>query len=324
MKVAWLRVDTQTILTIGPHVITKNHRVSVTRGDPQAWALTLRDVRLSDGGHYMCQINTEPMITQTHHLQVYVPPDITSSSSEVMVREGDNVTLHCATSGTPPPTITWRREDSAQIRVGLQNVSKWSGVWLNMTDVRPELNGAFLCIATNGVPPSVSKRILLHVLCKPSVRATHKMIGGYLGDPVVLRCTMESNPPPAVFWTHIDGKRLQNGTKYQASMTSQGYKHTAALRIWNVSREDIGAYHCNADNPLGSARDDITLYTLVTTTSTTTTIATEPTTSETTVATTLPYVELELNEEEPEPFSDDVVVVLSQQQMQNLDLSPSS
>lgn len=51
-----------------------------------------------------------------------VPPDIvdSGSSGEVIVREGDNVTLHCAASGTPPPTIAWRREDLAQMTVAGQ------------------------------------------------------------------------------------------------------------------------------------------------------------------------------------------------------------
>lgn len=48
-----------------------------------------------------------------------VPPDIinSSSSGEVVIRENDNVSLHCAASGTPQPLITWRREDSAQMTV---------------------------------------------------------------------------------------------------------------------------------------------------------------------------------------------------------------
>lgn len=68
-QVAWLRVDTQTILTIAGHVITKNHRVTVNHGDG-AWTLGLRDVSEADGGRYMCQVNTEPMMSQTHLLQV--------------------------------------------------------------------------------------------------------------------------------------------------------------------------------------------------------------------------------------------------------------
>lgn len=66
-----MRVDTQTILTIEQHVITKNHRVGVSRGEPHAWTLTLRDVRPSDIGLYMCQINTEPMMSQSYKLHVH-------------------------------------------------------------------------------------------------------------------------------------------------------------------------------------------------------------------------------------------------------------
>lgn len=68
-QVAWLRVDTQTILTIAGHVITKNHRISVAHGDG-AWTLGLRDLGPADGGRYMCQVNTEPMMSQTHYLHV--------------------------------------------------------------------------------------------------------------------------------------------------------------------------------------------------------------------------------------------------------------
>ncbi|KAJ0178851.1 hypothetical protein K1T71_005626 [Dendrolimus kikuchii] len=327
-KVAWLRVDTQTILTIGPHVITKNHRVGVTRGD-HAWALNLRDVRPADGGLYMCQINTEPMITQTHHLHVLVPPDIvdSDSSGEVIIHEGDNVSLHCAASGTPQPLITWRREDSAQMTVAAVNVSKWSGVWLNMSSVSREMNGALLCIATNGVPPSVSKRIILHVLCKPSAWMTQKMIGAYIEESVLLQCKIEAKPPPIVYWTHIDGNKLHNDSKYQASIKSESYKHTAELCIKNVSREDIGTYYCHAENSLGSAFDDVTLYTLaMTTTTSTTTTQITTTILEVTSTPVQLYAELEVsNHDEPQyPDEDAFVVVLSQHQMQNLDISPSS
>lgn len=45
-------------------------------------------------------------------------------------------------------------------------VSKWNGAWLNMSSVERGSSGAYFCIASNGVPPSVSKRVLLRVLCK--------------------------------------------------------------------------------------------------------------------------------------------------------------
>lgn len=69
-QVAWLRVDTQTILTIHSHVITKNHRISVTHTDEINWYLKIKDVRETDRGFYMCQINTDPMKSQIGYLDV--------------------------------------------------------------------------------------------------------------------------------------------------------------------------------------------------------------------------------------------------------------
>lgn len=69
-QVAWLRVDTQTILTIQTHVITKNHRIGVKHSEHRTWHLQIRDVRESDRGWYMCQINTDPMKSQVGYLDV--------------------------------------------------------------------------------------------------------------------------------------------------------------------------------------------------------------------------------------------------------------
>lgn len=69
-QVAWLRVDTQTILTIASHVITKNRRIGVSHSEHRTWFLHIREVRPTDRGGYMCQINTDPMKSQTGVLDV--------------------------------------------------------------------------------------------------------------------------------------------------------------------------------------------------------------------------------------------------------------
>lgn len=48
---------------------------------------------------------------------VSVPPDILDypTSTDMVVREGSNVTLRCAATGTPEPTVTWRREAGGTI-----------------------------------------------------------------------------------------------------------------------------------------------------------------------------------------------------------------
>lgn len=49
-----------------------------------------------------------------------VPPDILDyqTSTDMVVTEGSNVTLRCAATGSPEPSITWRREDSQLILLG--------------------------------------------------------------------------------------------------------------------------------------------------------------------------------------------------------------
>lgn len=87
------------------------------------------------------QINTDPMKNQVGYLNVVgecihfkinfllsrsfvcsVPPDILDypTSTDMVVREGSNVTLKCAARGSPTPNITWRREGSEPIVISGQ------------------------------------------------------------------------------------------------------------------------------------------------------------------------------------------------------------
>lgn len=50
---------------------------------------------------------------------VSVPPNIDDSlsSTDVIVREGANVKLNCHASGSPPPSVKWRRDDGTKINI---------------------------------------------------------------------------------------------------------------------------------------------------------------------------------------------------------------
>ena len=52
-------------------IVSRNHRLTVTTStDRKHWKLTIRDVRPTDQGWYMCQISTDPMLSQMGHLEV--------------------------------------------------------------------------------------------------------------------------------------------------------------------------------------------------------------------------------------------------------------
>nr|XP_012216576.1 PREDICTED: lachesin-like isoform X1 [Linepithema humile] len=277
-KVAWLRVDTQTILTIANHVITKNHRIGVTHSEHKTWLLHIRDVRESDRGNYMCQINTDPMKSQIGYLEVVVPPDILDypTSTDMVVREGSNVSLRCEATGSPKPNITWRREDSELIILGnSQEVPTVDGSIFNITKVNRLQMGAYLCIATNGVPPSVSKRILLLVHFTPMIWIQNQLVGAQEGQQMTLECNSEAYPKSINYWTR-DNIIITNGEKYVLSFSDNVYKVHMKLMIRSVAMSDYGSYKCISKNSLGETDGNIKLYHIPTPTTEPTTTSTMP------------------------------------------------
>ncbi|KAJ8918970.1 hypothetical protein NQ315_016872 [Exocentrus adspersus] len=123
-KVAWVRVDTQTILSIHHNVITQNPRISLSYNDHRSWYLHIKNVQEVDRGWYMCQVNTDPMRSRQGYLQVVVPPSIIDreTSGDMVVLESTNVSLTCKATGYPEPYVMWRREDGEDIRYNGENV----------------------------------------------------------------------------------------------------------------------------------------------------------------------------------------------------------
>ncbi|KAG5676473.1 putative Mast/stem cell growth factor receptor Kit [Polypedilum vanderplanki] len=263
--VAWLRVDTQTILTIQNNVITKNHRVGISFTEKKTWQLRLKDVRESDKGWYMCQINTDPMKSQMGYLDVVVPPDILDfpTSTDMIVREGNNVTLRCAATGSPAPTITWRREGGEKIMLANETeVLTIEGATLNIPRVNRLHMGSYLCIASNGVPPSVSKRITLIVHFPPMISVANQLVGAYEGQKIVLECHSEAFPRSINYFTKEKGEIVPQGGKFESTIQDNAYKVDMKLTIKSVSQSDFGSYTCVSKNSLGETDGTIKLYRL--------------------------------------------------------------
>ncbi|XP_031623888.1 neurotrimin-like [Contarinia nasturtii] len=290
-KTAFLRVDTQTILTIQTHVITKNHRMVVTHAENRAWQLKIRDVKETDKGWYMCQINTDPMKSQIAYLNVVVPPDILDypgdTSTDMVVKEGSNVTLKCSATGSPLPSITFRREDGEPIKLpGGIELSSINGSSFSIPRVDRLHMSAYLCIASNGIPPTVSKRIMLIVHFPPMMMIQNQLVGAATGQNVTLECTSEAFPKSINFWMRASSKNdsiITSGSKYVQEVFENIYKVAMKLTIIDVDMNDYGAYKCVAKNSLGETDGSIKLYqilrptvptTLATTTTTTTTTTT--------------------------------------------------
>ncbi|XP_050540599.1 lachesin-like isoform X2 [Daktulosphaira vitifoliae] len=265
-KVAWMHFEQSAILTVNSHVITRNPRITVSHDKHRTWFLHIGNVQQEDRGRYMCQINTITAKTQIGFLNVVVPPSISDSlsSSDAIVREGANVSLTCHVDGFPKPEIKWKRDDGAQININKTlTVSEWAEPTLELHKISRLDMGAYLCIATNSVPPSVSKRIKVSVDFPPMLWIPHQLVGVPLGYNVTLECYTEAHPTSLHYWTRDNGQMLHDNSKYKA-ISIQGipsYKVQMKLTIMDVSQTDYGVYKCVAKNSRGETDGTIRLYT---------------------------------------------------------------
>ncbi|KAK4300928.1 hypothetical protein Pmani_026904 [Petrolisthes manimaculis] len=205
--VAWIYKGTggRTVLTVATQVITKNPRISATQ-EAQAWVLTVTSLTKKDQGVYMCQVNTKPVRKQLGFLRVVVPPTIddNKSSSDVTVNEGSDVELECVARGDPPPVIRWVREGGRRITFNASSAEEHLGWKLNLNSVGRNSSGAYLCIASNGVPPSVSKRILVNVNFSPQMvyESGSGRVGVAMEGVESLTCSFHARPLSSVRWYH--------------------------------------------------------------------------------------------------------------------------
>ncbi|XP_071530945.1 lachesin-like [Panulirus ornatus] len=266
-KVGWVKADTKAIQAIHHQVVTHNPRVSVTYRDRTTWNLHIRNVQEDDRGVYMCQVNTDPMIAEMAHLDVVVPPEIVDNetSGETTVEEGNSVTLTCKARGYPPPVVSWKREGNVKIVLrdqGGKKVTTMEEEQLHLTRVKRSDMGPYLCIAKNGIPPSVSKRIMLKVNFAPVLEVPVHMIGSPLGKEVTVRCRVESSPTAVTTWRREpDEQMLISSHKYNVSERQDGFYVTQmSLTIRNFTMEDATTYRCVASNSLGASASSVQVY----------------------------------------------------------------
>ncbi|GFR00285.1 hemicentin-1 [Trichonephila clavata] len=261
-RVAWVHVDKQTLLTIHTHVITRNKRVSVSHYNFRTWLLHLKYVEPEDSGYYMCQVNTQPMISQVGYLEIVVPPEFVNDvvNRNISVAENANISLSCRATGNPIPKIKWRREDGQPIIVGQKKVELYDGEELVLHKVSRQSMGAYLCIASNGVPPAISRRMHVDITFPPMIWIPNQLVGAAEGQTIALECNTEAHPAATNFWVRNDHVVGTSDSKFETYQVVNGYKVHMKIVIKNLNENDYGIYRCVSKNALGETAGSVNLY----------------------------------------------------------------
>lgn len=274
-KVAWIKSDSKAILAIHTHMVAQNPRLSVTHNGHNTWMLHVSNVQKNDSGTYMCQINTDPMRSQMGTLKVVIPPDIlndneSTESGDGLAVEGGSVKLRCHATGVPEPTVSWRREDSRNLVLRheggreKQVLRSYDGDMLVLNNIQRSDMGPYLCIASNNVPPSVSKRFVVKVHFHPLIRVSNQLVAAPLSSDVVVQCYVEASPSAMNQWMRDEtGEILPPSEKYVMTETAlSDYSLLMNLTIRSLEKKDFGNYVCTSTNPLGKAEGIVRLQEL--------------------------------------------------------------
>ena len=146
--------------------------------------------------------------------------------------------------------------------------------------------GAYLCIASNGIPSPVSKRIMVHVHCKlfkhylnwslhldtfalsvhPLIKVHEQIVMTTLGSTVTLICGVEASPKAVHFWNKYNGPGRDEisinspSGRFRLSEDSESlYSYVITLTIHGVKESDLGNYTCGARNSYGTVKGAISL-----------------------------------------------------------------
>ena len=67
IQVAWIRQKSRTIISLHGELVTQSRRYVISSKNKGSVNLVLTNVRISDAGTYICQINSNPMINLVRH-----------------------------------------------------------------------------------------------------------------------------------------------------------------------------------------------------------------------------------------------------------------
>ncbi|XP_015190717.1 PREDICTED: Down syndrome cell adhesion molecule-like protein Dscam2 isoform X4 [Polistes dominula] len=252
------------------HVETTNAGIQISDYPPFSSILTINSVNAKHSGNYTCQIsNVAGVVEHTTGLSVAVPPRWTVEPIDQDAVVGYGVSIACQAEGFPIPTVTWKQsigETPGDYRELGYSGTEGAGVAENgslvILRVSRDHASSYLCQASNGIGPGLSKLIRLTVHAGPqvTVRTRHESVRR--GDSVTLRCEAEGDSPLDLSWRVRDSRVDPNyDVRYSIEKNVVGGRVLSELRIIQVSHMDRGDYICVAGNAYG--RDHATIHLLV-------------------------------------------------------------
>ncbi|GFV73982.1 hemicentin-1 [Trichonephila clavipes] len=230
----------------------KNIRFSNTE---EVSSIILDPVTLSDSGNYTCAAtNSAGRDTFTTALQVKAPPRWITVPNDIVSTLGNFVSAHCIATGSPEPTIIWKKfsgthtntEQKSRIKTSQgEDVNRNNSV-LKFDSMSYDDAGTYECEADNGISPSIRTNFTIILRASPQWLEEPKNVIIRVGESIGIHCSATGSPKPTISW-----KKISENTEKIIMNPSENAKHSSNhLKIISVSSSDAGVYQCIADNEI--------------------------------------------------------------------------
>ncbi|KAG7295287.1 hypothetical protein JYU34_022291 [Plutella xylostella] len=208
-------------------------------------SLVLDQLRAADSAHYTCEvIRPEPWgpIKQVHSVRVQYGPTVKTIPEDgfVEVKKGEYVDIGCEASGSPEPTISWKK-NGATMQL-LEHRSR-----MRFKAEHRQLAGVYQCVVANGVGDAVEGTITVTIEDAPVAEAVASSVHTALGLRAALAVRLQPSAPPARAAWFMGGRSVR--TDDRVIQIVQDGIHQLIFRTVRLS--DLGNYTFRAENKLG-------------------------------------------------------------------------
>ncbi|XP_069012926.1 neuronal cell adhesion molecule a isoform X8 [Embiotoca jacksoni] len=204
----------------------------------------LSNVQSGSSAVYQCNASNEfgYLMANAFVSVLAEPPRVLTPPNRVyQVITNNPALLHCASFGSPIPTITWYKDSKISIQNGDPYVIHENGT-LEIHVAQPLNSGKYTCIATNNLGLRENHVYLevkepTRILKQPEYKVVQR------GMSAVFECKVKHDPSliPTMTWLKDKGE-LPDDERFEVDMDS--------LTIKDVTDEDEGTYTCMMNTTL--------------------------------------------------------------------------